>query len=476
MSITIPSTPFTLPTVLLPAPIPGPPGPPGPGGLTGVIDASTFGTVGNGIADDTAALQAAINAAFVVCTSNSATQPPGNKVLYIPPGTYKITSPLTMIGTFGGVMAGAGRFATQIFNPIGGCIVTQGFQYNRFENFSLSAGAGNICLQLTWDGVHNCALQQCTFENMNFGGGALGVTIGDGGFQGDGMTFINCSFSSLTTAGIFTTAFNALATRVYGGDFQSCGTGIKVGVGSVPVISGTSFEANTLWDIDIEGSAGDCYSVTGCRSESVNFAKFTRGNATVSGCCQIGAGPGTFVSSTFHAVGIYNCISQSGQLDLADGDVACCEFGRLDWVSGRHSSKVRSTYFNGTIDLGGTPTYVFDGHVASGVVFNDNISTAGLLLTDAVTVATDASQNSIFFLIIAGNRTLANPTNLRTGVTYQWFIQQAAGGNHTLAYDTKFKWPGGVAAVLSTAAGAIDIVTATYDGTNLYGSIQKAFA
>ncbi len=48
-----------------------------------VVNAKDFGAVGNNVADDTAALQAALNAAQ------------GN-TLFIPAGSYKVTSALTV--------------------------------------------------------------------------------------------------------------------------------------------------------------------------------------------------------------------------------------------------------------------------------------------------------------------------------------------------------------------------------------------
>ena len=53
---------------------------------------------------------------------------------------------------------------------------------------------------------------------------------------------------------------------------------------------------------------------------------------------------------------------------------------------------------------------------------------------------------------------------------------QDGTGSRTLAYNAIYKWPAGVAPVLSTAANAIDILTFVSDGTNMYGVAQKAFA
>lgn len=96
-------------------------------------------------------------------------------------------------------------------------------------------------------------------------------------------------------------------------------------------------------------------------------------------------------------------------------------------------------------------------------------------LTSGVTVNTDCSLNNVFTLSLAHNATLANPTNKATGATYLWIVAQTAGSN-TLSYGTDFTWPGGAAPTLSTAAGAVDVICAVYDGTKLRANINKTFS
>jgi hypothetical protein len=97
-------------------------------------------------------------------------------------------------------------------------------------------------------------------------------------------------------------------------------------------------------------------------------------------------------------------------------------------------------------------------------------------LTDAVSINTDASLGNAFSVTLAGNRTLANPTNLVTGSTYIWRIVQDATGSRTLVYGSLFTWPGGSVPTLSTAAGATDVISAYYDGSKLRANAQLAFA
>src|SRR5262249_38401682 len=117
--------------------------------------------------DDTAALQAALDHCF-----GPADAPHGtanvrqNKVLYIPPGHYKITAPLTVKYLHGGRIAGAGRFVTQIENvtPSSSVLATNGCGYSRFEGMRLTAASGGKSFDLDWDGsAGGPALQSNTF-------------------------------------------------------------------------------------------------------------------------------------------------------------------------------------------------------------------------------------------------------------------------------------------------------------------------
>jgi hypothetical protein len=99
------------------------------------------------------------------------------------------------------------------------------------------------------------------------------------------------------------------------------------------------------------------------------------------------------------------------------------------------------------------------------------------VLTDGATISWDADAGVNARVVLGGNRTLANPTNLVDGDVLNLRAVQSTGG-HTLGYGSKYKWAGGVAPVLSTAAGAIDFLSFQYDATDdtLVGVCSKAFA
>lgn len=88
-------------------------------------------------------------------------------------------------------------------------------------------------------------------------------------------------------------------------------------------------------------------------------------------------------------------------------------------------------------------------------------------LTDAATIATDASLGTVFTVTLGGNRTLGNPTNAVNGQLIIWKIKQDGTGNRTLALGTKFRFNDTLTSfTASTAANDTDILQAIYDSTD----------
>jgi hypothetical protein len=116
--------------------------------------------------------------------------------------------------------------------------------------------------------------------------------------------------------------------------------------------------------------------------------------------------------------------------------------------------------------------------LTGGNSFTGAQTVAFVALTDAETIATNASLSNHFSVTLEGNRTLANPTNMRDGGIYNWRIKQDGTGSRTLAYGSKFKWPGGIEPLLSTAAGSVDRIVGQYQAADdvIECVITKAFS
>lgn len=83
-------------------------------------------------------------------------------------------------------------------------------------------------------------------------------------------------------------------------------------------------------------------------------------------------------------------------------------------------------------------------------------------------VTPDATASNVFYLLMTGNTTLANPSNLPAGVgaTMTIIVKQGGAGSYTFSYGTKYKWPGGTVQQPDATLGAISALYIQYDADN----------
>ena len=287
-----------------------------------IVNVREFGAKGDGATDDTAAIQAALNAAYGLPSSpNGGPNATNNRAVFFPNGDYRITTPLRLRSVRGAHIFGAGRFATRIQNVAGGSVFqTNGCEYSRFERMNLATSGTGVAFDLDWDGTGSTALQSNTFSDMYIEGGTYGVRIGQSGYMGSENSFLNCYFAGGSVAGLATKNYNALQQSVIGGNIAGCAIGIWVYSGSVPVIHGVGFQTQSDTDIAVDNTAGDCYAIHGCRSESVNFIRFHNGSsAHLAACTQTQGSSGVFAfieaAGTFPgSLSVDNCYSLNGIL------------------------------------------------------------------------------------------------------------------------------------------------------------------
>jgi hypothetical protein len=90
---------------------------------------------------------------------------------------------------------------------------------------------------------------------------------------------------------------------------------------------------------------------------------------------------------------------------------------------------------------------------------HNNVAT----LTDAATIAVDASLSNIFTVTLGGNRTMGLPTNSEKGQRITFIIVQDGVGGRTLGWNAVFKvsWSN-----TGNTAGKRSMISFVYDGTN----------
>lgn len=87
-----------------------------------------------------------------------------------------------------------------------------------------------------------------------------------------------------------------------------------------------------------------------------------------------------------------------------------------------------------------------------------------IALTDAASIAVDASKGNIFDVTLGGNRTLSNPTGGIDGQKIMLRVRQDGTGSRTLSFDTKYRFSSALPSpTLSTAADALDYLGFIYN-------------
>lgn len=90
-------------------------------------------------------------------------------------------------------------------------------------------------------------------------------------------------------------------------------------------------------------------------------------------------------------------------------------------------------------------------------------------LIDGASILWDVDQSPSAVVVLGGNRTVINPATMAAGpiTLYRLTVVQDATGSRTITWGSAFKFPGGVAPTLSTAANAVDELIFDSDGSNM---------
>lgn len=133
---------------------------------------------------------------------------------------------------------------------------------------------------------------------------------------------------------------------------------------------------------------------------------------------------------------------------------------------------------------GGTIKYDTSGRLTVGnstlnsnsqfVVYNSYNTAYANVASQTLTISSgnttwDTFLGPVATLTLSSNCNVA-VSNMRVG-TYILHVLQSASGSNTISWSSSFKWVGGFAPVLTTAASARDVFSFVSDGTNMYGTM-----
>lgn len=140
--------------------------------LQDTVSVKDFGAIGDGVADDTDAIQAALNAAFTV----------GGGGVYVPTGTYKITSPLIVRSNISLYGDGASSviYNTASVLPPEGDVIHIGYGYEWNENgqkFNPASNNDATMAELLVNDFSNITTQNVSVSNLCVKANGFGLGI-----------------------------------------------------------------------------------------------------------------------------------------------------------------------------------------------------------------------------------------------------------------------------------------------------------
>ena len=180
-----------------------------------------YGAKGDGVSDDTAALQRALDEV-------GQTGKPGT--LFIPPGAYRVTRTLRLQSRQGVNVIGADpeQVTLKWDGAMGGDLFeVQGVSYSKLARFTLDgSGKARALLNNNWPGAANYFPTGNEHAEIIFKDAQIGILAG----QGDGGTaetvVARCHFLRLSDAGLKITNYNALDWFVWDSLFEDNAVGI----------------------------------------------------------------------------------------------------------------------------------------------------------------------------------------------------------------------------------------------------------
>ena len=248
---------------------------------------------GDGVHDDTAAIQAALNRLDDDFLSRT-------KTVYFPPGTYRITKTLSLTKTQGAMLVGHGRTTRILWaGPLNQTMFwSNGVTYSRY-------------IGLTWDGAGRAAVgvdqdsknyyetrirhQDEAFVNFR----SAGIRVGHNQVVPTAeMMFRNCLFQRCNN-GVAFLQFNDYNNDFEGCDFRDCGIAINCQVGEI-FVRDTHFERSSIEDIYLNAHS---HSIRRCTSvgshQFLNVPGSGSSNEVTVQDCHVDGWTGTQGAMTF---------------------------------------------------------------------------------------------------------------------------------------------------------------------------------
>ena len=283
--------------------------------------------------------------------------------------------------------------------------------------------------------------------------------------SGDTLTITGPDLSS------YLTSETSHADVLVDGDFASAGFMKTDGSGTYSIDANTYLTSVAFGDLTSTPTTLSGYGITDAASSTATAVTVVGDDST---------GTAITLGETFKIAGTQNVTTAvSGDtLTITGPDLSnyLQNTGTQTIDNLSFNDNIISTSSNADLNLnpGGTGQVVANSALKINKGYIEAINT----LTSSSTITVDFSTASVHTVTLAENTQFV-VTNLPTGGTGTIIITQDGGGTNTGSFgtdgSTAVKFAGGTP-TLSTAGGAIDVVTVFNDGVNYLGNIAKAYA
>ena len=224
-------------------------------------------------------------------------------------------------------------------------------------------------------------------------------------------------------------------------------------------VAGMPFLNTTSNILKIRNSANNGFTEIG-NINSANLGLLPVAGGTMTGTL-------TTVDVTFQGDN-YSVVWDKSDDALEFADNAKLVFGTSSDLTISHSGS--NSVFNETgtgnlqLQLGGSTKFEV---VSGGVSLTGGAASNITALSDGATITIDMATACHHSVTLGGNRTFAAPSNQVVGQSGSIFITQDGTGSRTASFNSAFKFVGGVAPTLSTAASAIDRIDYIIKSSNV---------
>lgn len=390
-----------------------------------------FGAVGDNVNDDTAAIQAAVNAVIAN----------GGGTVYVPPGSYKVTATITLGASVS--IIGLGKLATKFYptaaitgflfsyKPVS--FTTTGIVLSDFSVIGNATTLGAADLQnLTFVTIQRVYMDSFTnsgqvhvslnnVEDSTIAESAFMSIHGDGIFMqtnSNNNVVRGCTFNAAGSAAVGVNLDNTTQnTVIIGNNFEGAS------VGNTGVIAGGTYNT-CIFGNYFEYWTGACVSANTGSAKNLRISdNFLLATSAAAACCVLNSA-GTNDRLTLennYLEGLGNASITTVGFFL-DGSTNV-------WARGNKSGGTGT----GIIHIGGVTKASPDYCQVSSIIPNTQSPAY------SATLSIDASAGEKFYVgALTGNITIAAPTNGTIGQRISFFFIQDGTGGRTVTWNSVF--------------------------------------